>query len=605
MRKLTVLISLLLLAQISWSQTREQRLQQAKTFIKQGKASQAIQVLQPLTQKSWKTQEGKEAAVLLTEAYLRSGDTEKASYHARRFYEYYPGSPYQDRISWVQVRLLIDEGRYLTASRKGFAILHRTQSESLYKAVKEQLTQLLAKEVLSSLELENLLGHFQLDNDLVAQLRFVLAKQYNKDERYHAARYQLNRISSDNPAFKDAASAKLLLHSLASKGPGRPMLLVVGPMSGGLSQLGQEMLQGVALAIQEMKSKVGEVNYRKIDTQGEPALTVAAVRQAIEEDHVVAIIGPMMSHSASALAAWLSVTHPDIPMVTPTATDDGIADLGYNIFQFNMPMAQLARDIARYAVLCEGLREFAVLAPNSDYGEIMAREFSQEVKRYGGRIMSSDYFTEGLEDYPKQFEVIKALQWRNYRQRELISWGSVDTIPSYYNNKEKGPYLQDSIIKIDGFFIPVSAPEDAALMARQVSYHNIQTQLLGTDGWYGIETLRKGRKYVNEALFAAPFLERNEIDEWRNFKTAFVKKWGQEPAKNRVSGLSYSAAEFVLSNMGRSMVEKMRGVDQVKGVYGPIILDKDSGGNHYSQMVGIEKGKFKMAPICKEFDQTK
>lgn len=593
----------LCLTAMTWSQTREQQLNRAKSHIKQQKISQAIDILRPLVMKRWKTDEGKEAAVLLAESYLRAGQFDKAAYHARRFYDFYPSSPYQDRIAWVQVRLMIQSGDYFPAARKGFALLHRTQSKSIYSATKQQISNLLNKNVLNTLELENLLSQFQLDNDLVATLRFVLAKQYVGEERYYSARYQLSRLLTDNPASVHASSAKDQVESLKSKGPGKPMLLVVGPMSGALSNLGTQMLQGVALAIDEVKKSLGEVNYRKIDTQGEPALTVAAVRQALREDYVVGIIGPMMSTSASALASWLSVTHPHIPMVTPTATDDGIAELGYNIFQFNMPSGQLARDIARYAVLCEGLYEFAVLAPNSDYGEIMAREFSQEVKRYGGRIMSSDYYTEGLEDYAKQFEVIKALQWRNYRQRELISWGSNDTLEAYFN-KGKGDYLKDSLIQIDGFFIPVSAPEDAALMSRQLSYHNIETQILGTDGWYGIETLRQGRKYVDRSLFTAPFLERNEIKEWKQFKKAFMKRWNQEPNKNRVSGLSYNAAQFMLSHFGENMVEKMRGDHQIKGVYGPINMDSETGGNHFSQIVNIKKNKFGMAPVCKEYQAT-
>lgn len=593
-----------LLVATSWSQTREQKVKQAQAYITQGKSAEAVQVLEPLVKKSWKSKEGREAAVLLAESHLRLANYKKASYYARRFYQYYPSSPYQDRISWVQVRLLLQEGEYFTAARKGFALLHRTQSEPIYQATKTQLTKLLDKHILSTLELENLLSQFQLDNDLVAHLRYSLAKKHHEVKRFKAAAYHLERIQSENPKFKDITAAQSLLSQVQSQGPGVPILLLVGPLSGGLSSLGQEMLQGVALAIEEAEPQLGKVIYRQIDTKGEPALTVAAVREAIAEDNVVGIVGPVMSHSASALASWLSVTYPQIPMVTPTATDDGIAQLGYNIFQFNMPTAQLARDIARYAILCQGHHEFAVLAPNSDYGEIMAREFSKEVKRYGGRIMGSDYYTEGLDDYKAQFEVIKALQWRNYRQRELISWGSADTIDSYYN-KGKGGYLQDSVVKIDGFFIPASAPEDAALMARQLSYHNIQSQILGTDGWYGIETMRKGRKYVNEAVFAAPFLERNEIQEWKSFNTNFEKKWGKAPAKNRVSGLSYNAGKFILSNYGDSMVERMRSIEKIDGVYGPIYLDRDTGGNHYSQMVTIQDSKFKMAPICKEFQQTK
>lgn len=597
-------ILVLFLGTNGFAETRAETLVRAKIQMSKGQDEETVALLKPLVLKRWKSKEGEEAAVLLSEAYLRIGDLKNSNYHARRFYKYYTNSQYLDRILWIQVRILLSQGEYFSGARKAFTLLHRTQSKTLYKAGQTQLMKLLQKGLLNNQELENLLLTFQIDNDLVSQLRLELGKLYTQEERYFSANYQWKQISKVNPNSTFSIQADSLLQTISSKGKGKPTLLVVGPMSGDLSHLGEDMLQGVSLALDQLKEKEGNFHYRKIDTRGEPALAVTAVRRAINEDYVVGVIGPIMSHAASAVAAWLSVTHPDIPLITPTATDDGIGSLGYNVFQFNLPTAQLARDIARYSVLCEGLYEFAVLAPLSDYGEIMAREFSLEVKKYGGRIMGTDYYEEGLEDYAKPFGVIKALQYRNYRQRELISWGNDDKSDNALK-RGHGDYMKDSVVMIDGFFIPAGSSEDAAQLARELSYHNIKTQMLGADGWYGKELLRKGRKYVNDALFAAPFLERNEIKEWDHFKSSFEKKWSQQPDDNRVSALSYDATKFIIQNLGEGSVERMRSKPKIEGVYGPLYLDKEDGSNNFSQLVKIVKGKYTLPKTCKEFQQTK
>jgi ABC-type branched-subunit amino acid transport system substrate-binding protein len=126
------------------------------------------------------------------------------------------------------------------------------------------------------------------------------------------------------------------------------------------------------------------VNLRLADTRADAATALRRTQQAVDQDSVIGIIGPIMSAPAATVAAWLGSNFPKIPMLTPTATDEGIARMGNNIFQVNVSMDYLAESIAEHAMQCLGIREFAVLSPAGDYGNAMSQSFIRAVESRGG-----------------------------------------------------------------------------------------------------------------------------------------------------------------------------------------------------------------------------
>jgi len=99
----------------------------------------------------------------------------------------------------------------------------------------------------------------------------------------------------------------------------------------------------------------------------------------------------------------MSEKYPYIPVITPTATDDGIAQMRKNIFQLDVSSARLAYTIAYYAMNCLKISEFAIMAPLCDYGSLMADEFPRVVQRRGGTILVTQNYAEGLPDYQNEF----------------------------------------------------------------------------------------------------------------------------------------------------------------------------------------------------------
>ena len=69
-------------------------------------------------------------------------------------------------------------------------------------------------------------------------------------------------------------------------------------------------------------------------------------------------------------------------MITPTASQKGIANVGSYVFQISPAIERMGQAMAAYAFNNLGITEFAVLAPDDMGGVTVARAFSQRCSRH-------------------------------------------------------------------------------------------------------------------------------------------------------------------------------------------------------------------------------
>src|SRR5499427_5363336 len=109
----------------------------------------------------------------------------------------------------------------------------------------------------------------------------------------------------------------------------------VDPLTGGISQFGIGCQQGIVLAFEELNAE-GGVLGKKIDLiteddQSKPGQSATVVRKLIAQDKVVAILGDATS-SATLESAPIAQSN-KIPMITPSATNPRITEVGDFIFR--------------------------------------------------------------------------------------------------------------------------------------------------------------------------------------------------------------------------------------------------------------------------------
>jgi branched-chain amino acid transport system substrate-binding protein len=106
-----------------------------------------------------------------------------------------------------------------------------------------------------------------------------------------------------------------------------------GPLSGDNAQLGINMDNGVKLAV-EQANKKGDLpftlNFTDSDDVGDPAQAPAAARKLIDNNSVVAVVGPAFSGATAASEPLFSQAN--LISVSPSATRADLTGLGFTSF---------------------------------------------------------------------------------------------------------------------------------------------------------------------------------------------------------------------------------------------------------------------------------
>jgi ABC-type branched-subunit amino acid transport system substrate-binding protein len=360
------------------------------------------------------------------------------------------------------------------------------------------------------------------------------------------------------------------------------------------------MTQGVLLyADSSLKNKA---RVQIVNDRADPSTALKRVKQAIAEDSVVAVIGPLLSASAATVAAWMAERAAHIPLITPTATDDGISDIGKNIFQLNVSQAKLAASIAGYAIDCMGINEFAIMAPYGDYGSLMADEFQRAVERKGGVISIVHNYPEGLPDYQSDFKRFRDSKLTLDTRRHNIGLGRGDVSQV----AKRDSWLADSTFLMPALFIPSSTPAQAGLMVSQVAFHKLRVNnVLGSSGWHGREFLLNAKNQAEGSAYSVAFYSGDD-NNIKSFNEAFKKKWQTAADENKIAGLSYDAIRIVAYALAAAEAETARPLSDIilqrrefDGIYGKIRLSETGANESVGIMSTVRGALVEKSPKCK------
>lgn len=151
------------------------------------------------------------------------------------------------------------------------------------------------------------------------------------------------------------------------------------PLTGPNATLGQSMLQAAQLTLFDQGATALELI--PFDTKGTFIGGRQAAEQALEQD-VDLIIGPIFS---DAVKGTKEVTVPNNVKIIAFSNNSTLADRVTFLMGF-MPSNQ-TNQIADYAIK-KNLKRFAIIAPQNQYGELVAKNFEYRVKENGGLIVN-------------------------------------------------------------------------------------------------------------------------------------------------------------------------------------------------------------------------
>ncbi len=597
----------ILVALLSTAVFAQDDVERIKPMVKGGRCSEAIAPLKKIYASSFRKIEGEKAAVMLTECYLREHKRAEAHDIASRFLEFHVKSAYRERMELARAIVDVENGSVFDGVESMLKVLSYSTNPAARTRAKDVVIQTLAASLLNAEQLQSLLEKYPVDRDVIGWLELQIGRECQNVKRYKAARYWYKKVLKSSNSESLQNTAKKGLSALEGLGAGLPTVLVLAPLSGDFAEFGAAAVQGTVLAYEQAGLK-DKVNIRIQDTHADAAIALMRTQRAVNQDSVIAIVGPIMSAPATAVAAWLGANYQHVPMLTPTATDGGIAKLGPNIFQVNITMDILSQTIADFAIKCLDIREFGIMSPLGDFGSTMSEDFTRAVERRGGSVVAFRNYEEGRPDYKTEFNLLRDVRFNQENRRRNIARGADDL--NSVNPRDRKAYLADSTVEIPGLFIPATNPADAGAMVSQAAFNKVSGTYLGTSGWYGRELLIQGKRLVEGSFFSVPDLDMDKGNSaYTNFVKNFKERWGVEPSEDKVSGLSFDAANIIFTTLDAisgkqdDMTHYINATKDFKGIYGDIKFRR--GANANTKIVTVKKGKFEVVTTCEKQDLRK
>ena len=360
---------------------------------------------------------------------------------------------------------------------------------------------------------------------------------------------------------------------------------VVLPLSGKRAIVGQRVLQGVQLAINQLSTRDKNRLELVVKDSGLGREVVQVVEELAQDPNVIGIIGPVLTKDVESIIPIIEKYQ--LPVFTPTASTYGLAGKSPYIFRNALTKELQARYLARHAVNELKLYRFVVIYPTAAYGETMRKVFEDEVRSFGGHIVESIPYERTQTDFRKQILKIGGMaddQLKARVQRHIKR----GTQPRPLNDKgiksrplvEGGLYADDKVealkvaleLNYDAIFIPGSF-DKVRLIVPQLAFYNIENILLmGGNGWNSRELVDAARNYLKTVLFVDGFYADSRNERTVKFVDMFLSTFGQNPTIH--SAQSYDTAnifmKFVMEKAFNRLdvLEKLRALKDYPGVSG-------------------------------------
>jgi branched-chain amino acid transport system substrate-binding protein len=339
----------------------------------------------------------------------------------------------------------------------------------------------------------------------------------------------------------------------------------VDPLTGGVSQFGIGCHQGFVLAFEQVDAEGGilgqKVELVTEDDQSKPGQSATAVRKLITQDKVIAILGDATS-SATLEAAPIAQSD-KIPMLTPTATNPRITQVGDFIFRVCFLDEFQGRVLARFArEKLKAQKIFTLTDVKQDYSVDLLKFFKEEFTKLGGTVVGEQSYSTGDTDFRAQLTPIRAVK------------PDAVYVPGYY--------------------------QEVALIVRQGRQIGLTMPFIGCDGWANQALLAIGGKAIDGCFFTNHFSPDDQSPVVKNFVAKYQERYGVLP--DTFSALGYDAARLLSAAIQRAGSSDSQAVRDAlaktagfQGVTGQISLDANRNASKPGLIVTVKEGKFEIA----------
>jgi len=334
-------------------------------------------------------------------------------------------------------------------------------------------------------ELEQLAALYR-DNPLSAALLLRLARLCQDAGQSAEARTWVATLKERFPNSPEASGAERLLTG------GKVVVGCLLPLSGELSTIGFRVQRGMELA-----AKGAAVTLLFRDTGADPETAAAITRELVQDETVLAILGPLSSSMAQSAAGVAQAA--SVPLIV-MAQKDGLTQIGNWIFQAFLTPRQEVRALVRQG-LGLGIKRFAILNPDSSYGRTFSQNFQEELAAAGGELAAQVFYSPGSHEFAPTLSALA---------ESLKPQAEVATVAT-------------------ALFIPDDAATVAAIAGGLADTPLKGIQLLGTNLLHSASVTAAQLTALQGVIFPDAFFSGDPDPEVQKFIAAYRQQYGEAP----------------------------------------------------------------------------
>jgi branched-chain amino acid transport system substrate-binding protein len=500
----------------------------------------------------------------------------------------------------------LDAIQYYSEARK-------RSSDLELEAVNLKLKEAIAR--MNSDEVAHLLS--STDESLpLGYLWFQLGLNYALEEKYEDALHVLEEFIERYPEHENAATAKSLIEEIKKNALFKRYTLgCLLPLSGPYQAFGARALRGIELAQAQFSSNSGNpsINIIVKDTGAEPDKT----RQALQElnaEGVAAIIGPIVTAGVAAQEAQ----DKGIPIITLTQKEN-ITEIGDNVFRNFITPEMQVQTLVRYAVESLGLKRFAILYPDENYGNTFMNLFWDQLIENGGKVVGLQAYNPEHTDFadpikklvglyypvPEDLKAVREIAAREINLEKEDAVGSKSDKDYSSDQQEQQEEQAGSrreeeskpIVDFEAIFIP-DAPKKTGLIIPQLVYYDVKNVLLlGTNLWHSDALIKMAQNYVQGAVMADGFFAESNSPIVRGFVEKFEETYQEEPGY--IEAVAYDTAALLFEVVSKPQIrfrneikEELFNLTEFQGVTGATRFDENGEAQKRLYLLTIKGRKF-------------
>jgi branched-chain amino acid transport system substrate-binding protein len=345
--------------------------------------------------------------------------------------------------------------------------------------------------------------------------------------------------------------------------------------SGFVASLGQPGLDGAMLAVEQVNA-AGGINGRKVqfvnvNSESDNTKTVSAAKRLIEQEKVVAIIGPMSSGSSFAVVDTIEKAR--VPMISNGASRGIVLPPEQKKFTFLAPLTDVVVQTAMLKDMqAKGIKKIAILNSDVAFGTSGRDSLEKLAGDFGVQIVAKETFGNADTDISPQLTKI-----RGSDAQATVAWAT-------------GPGL--AISTKNHRALGIKTPLYLAHSANDFNYLR-----LAGDSANGV-LLPSSKLYVTASLPAGD-AQKAAVE---GFVRDYEKKYGKLPAT--FAGNGYDAAMLLMEAIRKAGTDPAAVRDAIEGTkshVGVTAIYAYSPTDHFGTkpesvvMLTVKGGKFELA----------